>query len=169
VGAGGGPRLELQQRRLALQAAAVAGERSVGADDAVARDHDRHRRAADGGADGAHAVGPPHGAGELRVTDGRAVGNPCELAPDTALKRRAADVERELERRALAREVLRELRANRGERVGAALGLVAPRPTPGERDRAQPGGAAEQGQRPERALEDVPGAVGHRLSAHRGR
>ena len=45
--------LEPQQRRLALEAAGVAGQRAVAADDAVARHDDRDRVAADRGADGA--------------------------------------------------------------------------------------------------------------------
>src|SRR5688572_30057342 len=49
-------RLERQQGALAVQPAAVAGQRSVRPDHPVARDDDRDRRAADGRADRAGAV-----------------------------------------------------------------------------------------------------------------
>ena len=48
--------VEVEQPLLALQPAAVAGERAVGADHAVAGHDDRDGRAPDGGADRAHAV-----------------------------------------------------------------------------------------------------------------
>src|SRR4051812_23008664 len=46
------PSLVVEQRPLGVQAAGVAGERAVGADDAMARDDDRDPVAAVGAADG---------------------------------------------------------------------------------------------------------------------
>ena len=61
--------LELEEQLLALEAAGVAGEGAVGADDAVARDHDRDRVAAVGEADGARGgVGHAEPAARSRRT-----------------------------------------------------------------------------------------------------
>ena len=73
--------LELEQRLLAREAAAVAGERAVLPDHAVARDDDRHRRLPDAGADRTDDVGPAGAARELRVADRRAVRDLEQLRP----------------------------------------------------------------------------------------
>src|SRR2546423_6701304 len=65
--------LEVQQRALAVEAAAEARERAVGADHAVARDDHRDRVAAVGEADGADGPGVAEAAGE-RAVGGRLAG-----------------------------------------------------------------------------------------------
>src|SRR3954447_7579384 len=61
--------LEPEQEPLAVQAAAVARELAVGADDAVAGDDDRDGVAAVRGADGAWCVGRAHTPGDFAIGD----------------------------------------------------------------------------------------------------
>src|SRR5215475_10284397 len=110
-----------EQPLFAVQAPAVAGERAVRADHPVAGHDDRDRVA---------PVGQPDGAGGdrrltqrggyLAVADRLAVRDPGELGPHGELERRAARRERQVERGALAREVLTQLRGHRTEPAGTA-------------------------------------------------
>src|SRR3954452_8908411 len=103
------PGLEVEQRPLGRQPAAVAGERAVGADHAVARHDDRDRVLAVGGADGAERGRVPDLAGDLAVGGGLPVRDLQQRIPDQALERRALGPQRDVELRARAREVLGEL------------------------------------------------------------
>ena len=76
--------LELEQRLLALEPAGVAGERAVGADHPVARDHDRDRVAAVGQPDRARGgVGLAEPVRDLAVRRGLAVADPAAAASQT--------------------------------------------------------------------------------------
>src|SRR4051812_29760625 len=66
------PRLVIQQPAFARQAAAVAGQRAIGPDDAVTRDHDGHGVRAVGQADGAASTGAAEAFGKLAVAARRA-------------------------------------------------------------------------------------------------
>src|ERR1700681_3591274 len=61
---------EVEQEALEWKPAAVAGERAVGADDAMARDDDGDRIAPVGAADGAAGRGASDGRGDLEVGAG---------------------------------------------------------------------------------------------------
>src|SRR6476660_4741144 len=67
IEAGGHAPLEVEQRLLALEAAAVAGERPVRPDHPVAGHDDGHGVAADRRRDAADDVGAPDGAGDRAV------------------------------------------------------------------------------------------------------
>ncbi len=148
--------LELEQRLLARETAAVAGERAVLADDSVAGDDDGHGRLPDTRTHRANEVGPADAACELRIADRRAVRNLEQPLPDGQLELRADEVERDVERPPLAREVLLELRQDRRERVGIAKRPVRPVSTTGERDLRHASRSCGDGQRAEWALVDVP-------------
>src|SRR4051812_16333614 len=113
--------LEFQQRALHLDPARIAGQRSVGADDAVAR-HDHGDRVAPVRAADRTAGAPrAHAAGDLGVRGRLAVRDRAHGLPDAPLERRAGEVEVELELGALAREVLLELYRGGADRLGVAL------------------------------------------------
>src|SRR5882762_7644166 len=95
------PRLQLEQSSLALQPASVAGQRSVGADHAVAGNDDRDRIAGVGEAHGARRRGMADAPRDLAVADGLAVGNVLQGAPDEPLERISLHRQRHVERRAL--------------------------------------------------------------------
>ena len=107
----------LEEEALHVQAAAEAGERAVGADHAVARQDERERVLAVGGADGARGIRteaePPR---LLAVADGLPVGDRREREPAAPLEVGAVEVERQVERRQLAGEVRLELRRRLVER-----------------------------------------------------
>src|SRR5204862_290777 len=73
-------RLEVEQRALALETAAVAGEAPVGADDAMARHDDRDRVAAVGVADGARVEDPAQRARAVEAVDRRPAAGERERA-----------------------------------------------------------------------------------------
>lgn len=75
-----------EEPALAVDAAAVAGEGAVGADDAMAGDDDADRIRAIREADGADGFGAADALGELAVGDGRAAGDLAEGEPDFALE-----------------------------------------------------------------------------------
>src|SRR5262249_32620354 len=85
--------LVLQQPALAVEAAAIAGERAVLADHAVAGHDDRDRIAAVDHADRAHRVGTADGLCELAVAPGGAGRNPAQRRPYLPLEHRAAAVD----------------------------------------------------------------------------
>jgi len=91
------------------QAAAVAGEFAVAADDAMAGDDDGDGIGSIGEADGARGFGIADAAGEFAVGDGLAVGNVAEQLPDFLLKGRALGSEREVEGFEFTAEVGAEL------------------------------------------------------------
>src|SRR5262249_61061382 len=121
---GGGtrrPLLEPRERVLAVEPPAVARQRAVLPDDAVAGDDDRDRRMPDARADGADDVGSAGAARELRVADRGAVRDLEQLGPDGELEIGAHEIELDVERPSLAGEVLLELGDDRGERLRVAL------------------------------------------------
>jgi protease PrsW len=131
--------LESQQPLLAIEAAAVAGQRPVGADHAVTGHDDRDRIA---------AVGETHGArgerrlaergGHLAVAGRHAVGDLGELRPDGELERGTAGRQRQVKHGPRAREILRELVRRGPERTWPS------RPLRGRRHRVPPGVHHEQ-------------------------
>ena len=111
----------------------------LAADHAVARDHDRDRRASDRGGDAAHDVGPADCLGQLGVAERRAVGDLQQTLPDALLERGAREVEIELEVAALAGEVLVELLAGAGRApAGHALTLGQAPARPGNESPVSP-------------------------------
>jgi hypothetical protein len=82
---------ELEEQPLALQPAGVAGELAVPAHDAVARDDDGERVAADGIADLARQRGAAQLDRELAVRRRVPVGDPVDEVPDLPLERVADD------------------------------------------------------------------------------
>ena len=101
--------LEIEQRLFDRQPAAVAGERSVAADDAVTRNDDRDRIGSVGETDGAHRFGIADAPRELSVAGGLAVRDIAQRAPHLLLKRRALRRERNIKRAELAGEVRRSV------------------------------------------------------------
>jgi hypothetical protein len=140
-----------------VQAAAVAGEAAVRADDAVARDDDRHGRPPHRGAHGADDVGAAEPLGELRVRDRGAEGDLAQVRPDPLLEGRAAEVEGEVERPLLAGEVRLELRDGGRQRSGVVVALIQRPAAPREPQPGQAALARQDGQRSERALVHGPG------------
>ena len=136
--------LEVEQEALRSKTAAVAGERAVRADHAVARDQDRDGVCAVRRAGGADRRRAPDAPGELRVRDRLAVADALQLVPDALLERRAARRDRQVERPAPAGEVLGELHARGAERGGVAhasrQARRARRPAGGGRQTAVLGG-----------------------------
>src|SRR5690349_21493231 len=103
------PRLVLEQPALARQAAAVAGQRAVRADHAMARHDDADRVAAVRQADGARTVRAADALGQLAVALGRAIRNVEQRAPHALLEFGADRVERDREAAQLAGEVRAQL------------------------------------------------------------
>src|SRR5207247_2645158 len=95
-----------EQPALALDSAAVAGKRPVGADHAVARDDDTDGVRAVGGAHGAHGGGCADAPRERLVRDRLPRRDRPQRGPHPALERRAARIDRDgVERAPVAREV----------------------------------------------------------------
>jgi len=120
MGAAGPPTgaaFEVEQVPLAFDAAAVAGEASGGADDAMARDDDADRVAAVGQADRARRRGPADLLGELPVRDRLPIRDLPQGRPDAALERGPVQGERQVELGQLAREIGRELLGGGRERL----------------------------------------------------
>ena len=113
--------LDLEQPRLALDAARVAGEAAVAADHAVARHDDRERIAAGRGARGARGSGRAGARGELGVGDRLAVRDARDLDPHAPLEVRALGRERQLEASPLAFEILLDLAFAFGERCRGGI------------------------------------------------
>ena len=76
----------LQKPAFAVDAAAIAGERAVGADDPVAGHHDGDRVLAVGGTGGADRRGPPGAPGQLAIGDRPAGGDLAQFGPDPLLE-----------------------------------------------------------------------------------
>src|SRR5262245_24431876 len=85
-----------EQPSLALDAAAVAGERAVGADDAVAGHNDADGIVAIGMAGGAYRRLAADPASEVGIADGRSAGDCAQGLPDPALEVGAAGCDRKL-------------------------------------------------------------------------
>src|SRR5262245_25718866 len=107
----------LEQPALPLEATAEAREITVRSNDSMAGDDDR---------DGILPIRSAHGACFLRITElasqlavarRRPVGDGAQQLPDSMFELRALGVERQIERRARAREILGELRLGRLEHV----------------------------------------------------
>ena len=102
--------LQLEQRLLHRQPAAVAAEGAAGAQHAVAGDDDRDRVGAAGGAGGAHRSLVAGAGGDLRVAAGLAVGDAVDRPQRPAAEVLAQPpVERQVELGQLALEVEVEL------------------------------------------------------------
>src|SRR6478609_3945270 len=98
-----------EQPGLGLDATAEAGQRAVGADDAMAGHDDADRVLAVGSADGAGLVRVPEPARLLAVADRLPVGDGAQRLPRPQLEVGAVRVERQVEVRAGSGEVLAEL------------------------------------------------------------
>src|SRR6187399_2723518 len=108
-GSTGDALLEVEQLTFALQAAAVAGEVTVRADDPVAGHDDADRILAVGQAHGSRRGRVPDAFGQFAVGNLFTVRDPAQLCPHRALKGRAAEPEVQFEFPPLAREILGEL------------------------------------------------------------
>jgi len=109
----------LQQPGLALEAAAVASEGAVRADDTMAGDDDADGVLAVGEADAAYGGGVADSGGELGVSDGRAGGDLLEGGPDLALEEGSGGLHGDVsEGGGVAGEVLVERVFERGGRGG---------------------------------------------------
>jgi len=115
---------ERQQRALDQQPAAEAGERAVGADDAVAGNDDRQRVRAVREAHGACASGVAEAARQLAIGDGLTIRDGPQRLPDRQLERRACGGQPQPEGAPPPGKVLAQLRAHVREwrRVRAPLG-----------------------------------------------
>ena len=159
------PRLALEQRALALDTPAVARERAVVADDAMARNGDRERVRRAGLRHGAHRLGAPMRAAISRVARRRAGRDLAQRLPHPLLESGAAHVERQVQaqRRALRRSrrpwrpAARTARRRRSSRASGKrscrsrskrLGIVA------EQDGADALGGGGDQDRAERAFAD---------------
>src|ERR1700733_4092508 len=80
-----------EQPSLAFKAAAIFDQRAVGADQAMAGQHNADRVGTVGMADRAHRAGPVELRGQRAITHGAAGWNFWQRAPDLALERRAGD------------------------------------------------------------------------------
>src|SRR5262245_45799379 len=87
----------LQQRALAVDAPAVAGESAVVAHDAMAGNGEGELVCGAGTRDGANGFRGTDAPGDLGVGRGGTQRDGLQSAPDLLLKRRAADIEREVE------------------------------------------------------------------------
>jgi len=81
-----GAGLEVQQSPLSIDSTCVSGQRSIGSHDPVARDDDRDRVPAIGGADGPNRIRRSDPLGKLSVADASAPWYPQELVPDATLE-----------------------------------------------------------------------------------
>src|SRR4029077_14640291 len=99
-----------QKPALALDPAAIAGERGVRADPPMAGDDDRDRVRAVGEADRAHRFGSADLGWQRAVAYGTAHWDPAQRRPDGALKRGAAGRRRQGGDRV---EIAREIREQR--------------------------------------------------------
>ena len=92
----------LQQPPLILDPPSIAGERSVGANRAMARDYDCDRVGTVRMADRARTIGPADPACNFAVGSGRAARYGAQLDPHRGLKRRRPDIDRNLQFRPVA-------------------------------------------------------------------
>ena len=137
--------LEFEQPALAVEAAGVAGERPVGADDSVARHEDADRIAAHRAAHAPREVAIAEALGEIAVRDCLAERDLAQHRPHRVLELIADRREREVEADASPGEVLVEFDAESGEQLVAArvdLDAEGARgrrmPVPGEVEPDQP-------------------------------
>lgn len=113
--------LQSQQKRLALHAAAVAGQPPACAEDAVAGDDDGNRVAPVGEAHRPRRAGAAEASGEVAVGAGCAVGDGAEGVPDSRLERGSDGGEGQSEVGQRTREVGGELSAGFRERRGMVV------------------------------------------------
>src|SRR5438046_2512704 len=90
--------LGLEQFLLPLDPAAIAAERAVAADHAVAWDEHADVIVAVGRPDRTHRLGRSDGCGDVGIAAGLAGRNLAQLAPDRLLEGRSGDVDREVGR-----------------------------------------------------------------------
>src|SRR5262245_27959300 len=114
-------RLEFQKKPLCVLAAGVAAEGSVAAQDPMTGDHDGNGIGRAGAAHGTDRARAAAGPGDLGVAGGRAEADPGEASEDPVPEAAAEpQVERQVERAALPREVLIELARGAVEPGGRA-------------------------------------------------
>src|SRR6266700_1165048 len=117
--------LMLEQPAFAIQAAAEAGQLTARPDHAVTGHDDGDRVLAVGGAHGASGARVAEAPRQLAVARGGAVGDGAEEIPHLPLEGRAGRLERQVERRPGAGEVLLQLVPSPGEqRAGGAVAVV---------------------------------------------
>jgi hypothetical protein len=87
-----------EQLAFAVEPAGIAAERSVAADDPVARNEHGNVVVAIGSAYGAHGRGLADGGSDLGIAPGLAGRNLAQLAPNRFLEGGAGDVDRKLTR-----------------------------------------------------------------------
>jgi len=145
-----------QEPLLAPEPARVAGQTSIGTDDAMARDHDRDGIGAVRRTHRAGRAGSAHGAGELAVRRGPARRNLAQRVPHSTLEGRPLEVDRDPgERLDVAGEVPLETghqtggigsRAQLDAREPPLQGGAPARPVLGEIERAEPSGVHRERQ-----------------------
>ena len=99
---------ELEQEDFSVETASEPGERSVGADDAVAGNGDAERIRSHGLRDGPESRRTSDSAGDVAVGGGFAVGNLEQRTPDAFLEGRSAGAKRQVEGLKSSREVVFE-------------------------------------------------------------
>ena len=109
--------LAREQRALALDPPAIAGQLAVAADDAVARHQQRQLVAGAGLRDGAHRLRPAERGGDLAVGRGPPRRDLLQGAPDQRLEGGAADVERQIGLHAGRRDKLDDALGPAGQRA----------------------------------------------------
>src|SRR5712671_949789 len=107
----------LQQPPLRVQSPTKARQLTLRSHNPVARDDDRNRILAVGEADGARRELVAELLGERAVARGRAVRDLAQGVPHTMLECRTKRLERQVEGRPRAREILLELLPRAGENV----------------------------------------------------
>lgn len=113
-----------QQPLFAPEAAAIAGQVAVAADNAVARRNERKGILAVGGADGADRFGIAQGVGNGLVGGCRAIGDGQQLTPDLALEGRPVKVQWEVKDLTLVRKVFSQLGQGGGQQGVGAHGVT---------------------------------------------
>ena len=108
----------IEQRGLARQSPAIAGERPALLYDAMTRNRQRDRVRRAGARDGAHRTRRTDGFGDVRIASRLAVGNPTQCVPDALAERRCVDIERQVETLAGAVQISVHLRDERCEPGG---------------------------------------------------
>jgi len=111
---------------LAPEASAVAGQRGVPADEAVAGDDDGYRIATIRGPDRTRGGAEPEGVGKVSVAPGATGPDPTHCQPDPPLERRATGIHQDpVDHREVAGQVRADLRAEAGGVPGPDRPLVA--------------------------------------------
>jgi len=100
---------EFKQIPLFIQAASIAGNAAVFADDAMAGNDDAQGISTGVGSSGTNSLGLASFVGEIGVRDRFSIGDERDLPPDSFLKIGSGDVQRQGELGSLAREIFLKL------------------------------------------------------------